>query len=144
LFICQHGSPKLVGQVSFKAAQRSSWLLAVGDLAVVVASPGAIGPADLDDGDGVDRGVQLPVAIAVEPVAFVFGAGDLDRGGAVVGGIGSRGSKPTYVTGSAEDAGSQHRADAVDLAQSRAVLVEQPGGLGLIVGQLLIEAADIR
>ena len=37
----------------------------------------------------------------------------------------------------------QHRADAVDLAQSRAVLVEQPGGLGLIVGELLIEPAHV-
>jgi hypothetical protein len=129
--------------VSFEAAQRRSRCFAVGDLTVVVASCGASGPAELDDGDGVDGGVQLPVAVAVEPVALVFGAGDFDWGGAVVGGIGGRGGKPGYVTGSAQDAGRQHRANAVDLAQSRAVLVEQPGGFGLIVGQLLVEAADI-
>ncbi len=142
-FIGQHGAPKLVGQVSFEATQRSSWRFAIGDLAVVVASSGAIWHAHLDDGDGVKSRVQLSVAVAVEPVAVVFGAGDLDWGGAVVGGIGGRGGKPADVTGSAEDAGSQHRADAVDLAQSRALLVEQPGGLGLIVGQLLVESADI-
>ena len=80
---------------------------------------------------------------AVESVACIFGAGDLDGGGAVVGGIGCRGRKPAQVAGTAEDAGGQHRADAVDLPQPSGVLVEQPGGLGLIVGKLLVDPANI-
>ena len=58
-----------IGQAAFEAAAGFGGGLTFGDLAEVVRAAGA-GIPGLGDGDDVDRGVELPIAAAGEPVGL--------------------------------------------------------------------------
>lgn len=59
---------------------------AFGDLAEVVVASGSR-VTSLADGDDVDRGVELPITAAGEPVAGLVAAGGVDQSGAGVAGV---------------------------------------------------------
>ena len=59
----------------------------MGALAVVVAMAGAVGVTDLGDRDNVQRVVEPPVPAPRQAVHDAPGRGELDRGGAGVGGV---------------------------------------------------------
>jgi hypothetical protein len=66
------------GQQSLEAAQRFESGLAFGLPALEVRA-GARVPAALNDGELVQRGVELPVSVAVEPVALLLSRGGIER-----------------------------------------------------------------
>jgi hypothetical protein len=78
-FVGSHGAPDVVGQTSFQAASCFAVRFAFGDLGLVVGVSAAAGLADLGERDGVQCGVQLPVAAAGQAVSGLVGAGDFDR-----------------------------------------------------------------
>jgi hypothetical protein len=83
-FVGQHDAPEVCGEVSFERPRGVARWFALGDFLVVVRAAGAGRHPDLDYRDRVDRGVQLPVSVAGQPVLGGIGAGDLDGGGAGV------------------------------------------------------------
>src|SRR5687768_13283086 len=101
-----HDPPDDVGQMSFQAAHGRAWGCSGGDPAVVIGAASAGGHADLDHGDGVDGSVELPVSVTAEPMYLTVGAGDLDRRGAVVGGVGGCGREPCRRTGASDQPSS--------------------------------------
>ena len=66
------------GQQSLEAAQRFESGLAFG-LPALEIDAGARVPAALDDGELVQRGVQLPVSVAVEVMALLLAGGGIER-----------------------------------------------------------------
>ena len=61
-FVGEHDSPQVCGEVSFECACRGPGCFSFCDFLVVERSSGARRHPDLDHGDHVDGGVQLPVA----------------------------------------------------------------------------------
>ena len=55
-------TPHDIAQASFEAADRFSWGVAFGELAVVVGAAGAVAVTDLGDRRGVQRVVESAVA----------------------------------------------------------------------------------
>ncbi|EME55782.1 putative transposase for insertion sequence element [Rhodococcus ruber BKS 20-38] len=142
-FVGEHDAPDMIGQVTFKGAPRSCGLFALGDLLVVVGASRAGGHPDLHHRDGVERTVELSVAVTGESVPVGIGAGDLHRRRPVVVRKGRRGREAIGPAGAADQPGRSDRADAVDLAQTGAVLVEGRGHLLLVRGELGVEAPDV-
>jgi len=66
------------GQQSLEAAQRFASRLAFGLPALEVRA-GAWVPAALDDGELVERGVELSISVAVEAVALLLARGGIER-----------------------------------------------------------------
>lgn len=92
MLVSGHGAPEVFGELAFQTAQSLIVGLALGDLPVVVGTAGAVAHRNLSDRGEVECGVELPVTAAGEAVTGPFGAADLDRGGAGVGGeLGSGG-----------------------------------------------------
>ena len=91
-----------VGESAFEAAQRFEMGLALVALASVVVLTGPGHPV-LHDGGDVQGVVEPPVPAAVEPVAVVVPAGDVDRCGAGVAGEVRLGREPSDVAGLGED-----------------------------------------
>jgi hypothetical protein len=71
---------------AFQRAERGLATHPFGDLALAVGAAFAAGAADLGYRSHVDGMVELPVAAAGEPEYDPVAGGDLDGGGAVVGG----------------------------------------------------------
>ena len=67
-----------VGEASFEGASRLGRGLSFGEFALVV-NPAGARVAGLDERDGVQGGVELPVAGGVQSVAAAFTAGGLQR-----------------------------------------------------------------
>src|SRR5690242_19841008 len=67
-----------VGEASFEGAAGFGWGLSFAEFALVVGAAWA-GVAGLAERDGVQGGVELPIAGAVESVAAPFTAGGLQR-----------------------------------------------------------------
>ena len=86
--VCDHGPPDVVSQAAFDASFGFAGCLAFGDLGVVVGVAEAARYADLGDGDGVQRRVQLTISGAGQSVTCPLGAGYFDRCGAGVVGVG--------------------------------------------------------
>ena len=91
--------------------------LALGDLAVEVGTALRVALADLDDGDHVDRVVEVSVAAKREPVHDAATRRALDRRGAVVGGELVASREPRDVSGVAEDPAGEDRTDAVEVGE---------------------------
>src|SRR5213076_3375572 len=87
----------------------------VGDLLVVVGAALAAAVADLADRGHMDDVVQLPVPAPGQPVDRPVAGGDLDRGGAVVGGEPVAVREAADVAHVAEHRASHDRPDAVDV-----------------------------
>lgn len=64
LFVGQHDAPDVIGQVTFEGAPGRCRLLALGDFLLEIVAPGAGAHPDLNHSDGVERAVELPVAVA--------------------------------------------------------------------------------
>lgn len=117
-FIGAHGAPDVVGQTAFQAAPRFAGCFSFGDFGAVVGVPATAGLADLGERDGVQWGVQLPVAAAGQAVAFPVGASDFDRRGAGVGGKCGRSGESAGTAGVGEQTASGDRTDAACAAGS--------------------------
>ena len=79
-------SPGDVAEPPLERADRFASGLSFGELAVVVAAAGAVPVADLGDRRAVQGVVEPPVAAPRQPVSDAATGGELDRGGAGVGG----------------------------------------------------------
>ena len=80
--VCDHGPPYVVSQTAFEASFGFAGCLSFGDLGVVIGVAEAAGYADLGDGDGVQRGVQLTISGSGQSVTCPLGAGYFGRRGA--------------------------------------------------------------
>src|SRR5207247_3736985 len=84
--VVDHPLIERVTDLAFERAERALAGHSVGDLLVVVGAALAAAVADLADRGHMDDVVQLPVPAPGQPVDRPVAGGDLDRGGAVVGG----------------------------------------------------------
>ena len=99
-----------VADPSFHAAHRFFAALPVGLFREVVGAAGCV-VTDLTECGDVDRVVQLPVAVRVEPVTNVRSRRCLDRCGRVVAGVVSGAREPTDVTAVADEVTRDDRTD---------------------------------
>ena len=77
-FVGEHEAPEVSGEVSFeRSGGRARWF-SLGDFLVVEGAARAGRHPDLGHRDDVDRGIQLPVSVAGEPMPGGISAGDLD------------------------------------------------------------------
>ena len=97
----------------------SRGVCAFGELAFVVAAAGTVAVADLGDRRAVQSMVQPTVAAPREPMDGPSAGGELDRGGAGVGGITAGGGEPRRVAAVADEHAGDDRADPEDLRQRR-------------------------
>jgi hypothetical protein len=98
----------------------------------------------LDDGDAVERGVELPVAAAVEAMAVCRLSGAAGDGScAAEAGEGAGVAKAPDVSGLGDDRGSEVRAGAVKVSERVVVLDEQLGDLAVEVGDARVEVRDV-
>jgi hypothetical protein len=94
LFVAEHDPPDVVGDPAFEAAHGFPGGLALGEFAPEVVVAGAARGANLDQGDDVQRVVELAVTGAGQAVPGALSAGDLDRGRSGVAGEMRRRGKP--------------------------------------------------
>ena len=123
-----------VGEVAFERAAGFAWGLAFADLAGEEGlGVGVV--ALLDDRDAVERGVELAVAAAVQPVAPGGLAGAAgDRRGAAEAREGGGVFEAADVAGLGDQRGGDLVAGAEQVGDRVAVLVEQRGDLGVELG----------
>jgi len=127
MFISGHGAPDVVCQASLQATSGFARRLALSDLVQVVEVAAAAGHADLGHRGGVQRRVQLPITGPGQTVAGVVGAGDLDRCGTDVVGVGARVREPAGSSGPGDEAPGDDRADAHDVGQAAAGVLDLLG-----------------
>jgi len=132
-----------VAELALERAERFLAGLALGDLAVEVGTAGAVGVPDLGDRGHVNGVAVPPVAAQGEPVDLPAAGGDLDGGGAVVGGEAVPAGEPGHLTDGAEDGGGDDRAGAEDAGQGGARGGDRRGELGAGVAPLGVQAAQI-
>lgn len=104
--------------------------------------------AGLCDGDAVERGVELPVADAAEPVALLVARPDRQRRGPVVAGIGVLRAESVHAGCLGQDlGGGQVRAADYD-EQFRSELVDERRDLALedrdLAGQPFASSCELR
>lgn len=119
-------SEELPSQVAFQAAADLAAALAFrGSSLHVVLCPAVAGKSDPDD--GVQRPVQLPIALPVQPVPGGVAAGGLQRGGA--GEVGERGfaADPAPVRIGRDELSAGDRADSADALQPGSELLNVIG-----------------
>ena len=94
--------------------------LALGDAPVEVGAALAVALAELADRGQVQRVVEGAVAALGDPVHGAAAGGELDRGGAVVGGVAVPVGEPGDVAGVADQHRGDDRADPEDVGEARA------------------------
>lgn len=143
LFVGDHEPPEMIGESPLQTPHGLVSGLALGDLLVEVAAADAVAHADLGDRDEMDRGVQLPVAAAGQPVACPLPGSDLDRRGTGVGRERVCGREPRWRAGAADQPDRSDWTDTIDLAQPGAMVVERVAHPLLDVGQADIDGAEV-
>ena len=63
-FVGEHDTPQVSGEVSLEGSGCRSWRLVLSDFGVVLGAAETGRHPDLDHCDGVDRRVQLSIAVA--------------------------------------------------------------------------------
>jgi hypothetical protein len=112
-----------VGEASFEGSSGFGGGLPFADLALVVEPSGAW-VAGMAECDGVQGGVELPVAGGVEPVAAAFAAGGFQWCGSGVAGEVVGGRETGDVADVAEDLRGDDVSDTVDVGDGRVGLGE--------------------
>jgi hypothetical protein len=132
-----------VGQAAFEAAQRFLGGLALEPLALVVATPGRVGLAQLGDGHHVQRVIQPPVPGAGKAVADLLAGRHVDGRGAVVGGEVMPRREPVDGLDLGQDPAGDQWADAIQVGQVRARGIDQRSDLRTDGFHLCVQRADV-
>jgi hypothetical protein len=132
-----------VGEVALEGPAGLSGSLAFSDLAGEIGlGLGVV--ALLDDGDPVERGVELSVAAAVQTVAIGCLAGAAgNRCGSAEASEGGGVAETSDVSGLRDDRGSEIAAGAVEVGERVLVLDQQLGDLAVKIGDPRIEVLDV-
>src|SRR3972149_11950398 len=118
------------GYVPLERSDRLGLALALGPFLLDVVPGRGVHP-DLGDGDPVNRGVQLPVTAAVEPLAVPRPGGSWDRSSARITSEVALGGEATYLGGLGDDLGRGERRAPGDLEQRRRVRAHKPSAPSL-------------
>jgi hypothetical protein len=98
---------------------------------------------DLGDRGHVDRVVDAPVAAQRQAVDLPVPGGHLDRGGAVIGGEVIAAGEAGQVADVTDNGAGDHGADAEDLREGGAGVLDRGGQLLAAVAQLGVQAAQV-
>lgn len=131
-----------VGEASFEGAAGFVFGFVLGEFALEVQTSRA-GIAGLAHCDGVQCRVELAVAAGVESVSDLVAAGGIEWCGAGVAGEVVGGGESSDVADVAEDFGGQDESETVDVGKSAAGCGQGVAGLGLVVFEALIDAAQV-
>ena len=110
------GSVDNVGEASFEGSDRFFVRVAHSEASIAVVAGGLV-TTELRDRDAVDRGVELPIPDARQPVAWMVARPHRQRGGAVVAGVGVFAVETRDVSSFTNDLGGGEPGNAGDLEQ---------------------------
>src|SRR2546421_5573711 len=132
-----------VADAPLEGPERFLFRLAFLNLAVEERASRGVRVTDLGDGRDVDGVVQLPVAASGESLHDPAAGGDVDGGGAVVGGVVTLAAEPVDVAGVADEHAGHHRTDSEQLGEGRAGGGDGGSDSAFRLRHLSVEAAEI-